>query len=45
VVSPDALKLPDLGIAPASIEAVVPTYLWRFRPRGQYEQSGISAVS
>lgn len=46
VVSPDALKLEQLGISPDSIEAVVPTYLWRFRPRGQYEQTGgISAAS
>ncbi len=44
VVSPDALKLSDLGIAPDSIEAVVPSYLWRFRPRGQYEQTGVSAA-
>jgi NADH dehydrogenase len=25
-----------LGIAPASMEAVLPEYLWRFRPAGQY---------
>lgn len=45
VVSPDALKPSDLGIAPDSIEAVVPSYLWRFRPHGQYEEAGrISAA-
>jgi NADH dehydrogenase len=27
----------DLGIQPASMEAVLPEYLWRFRPTGQYE--------
>jgi NADH dehydrogenase len=37
VVSPGALTLPDLGIQPDSIEAVVPSYLWRFRAKGQYE--------
>lgn len=26
----------DLGIQPAAVEAVVPEYLWRFRPSGQY---------
>ena len=29
--------LAALGIAPASVEAEVPAYLWRFRPKGQYE--------
>jgi len=28
----------DLGLQPASLEAIVPTYLARFRPRGQYER-------
>lgn len=37
VVTADALTLADLGIQPDSIEAVVPSYLWRFRRRGQYE--------
>ena len=26
----------DLGIQPAAAAAVVPEYLWRFRPSGQY---------
>ncbi|WP_299786442.1 complex I NDUFA9 subunit family protein [uncultured Marivita sp.] len=26
----------DLGIKPVAIEAVLPDYLWRFRPSGQY---------
>ncbi len=38
-VSEDALTLKDLGIDELeSIEAIVPTYLWRFRPYGQYYQ-------
>jgi uncharacterized protein YbjT (DUF2867 family) len=45
VVSPGALTLKDLGIAPASMDAVLPSYLWRFRARGQYEEAGrISAA-
>jgi len=42
VVAPGALTLADLGIAPDSIEAIVPSYLWRFRAKGQYE--GFTAV-
>ncbi len=26
------------GIQPDSIEAILPTYLWRYRPRGQFER-------
>jgi NADH dehydrogenase len=37
VVSAGALTLADLGIVPDSIQAVVPSYLWRFRAKGQYE--------
>jgi NADH dehydrogenase len=37
VVSPDALTLADLGIEPESAEAIIPTYLWRFRREGQFE--------
>src|SRR5262249_18055358 len=40
VVKPEALSLADLGIMPTSIEAEVPAYLWRFRPKGQYEPTG-----
>ncbi|MDQ1078474.1 complex I NDUFA9 subunit family protein [Pseudoroseomonas cervicalis] len=34
VVSPQAMTLADLGIAPTAMEAVVPGYLARFRPGG-----------
>jgi len=36
VVSPGARGLADLGIEPSSMEAVLPDYLWRFRPSGQF---------
>jgi NADH dehydrogenase len=36
VVSKDAKGFADLGIEPVSMEAVLPDYLWRFRPSGQY---------
>jgi len=41
VVSDDARRagrtLEGLGIIPESIEAVVPSYLWRFRKTGQFQ--------
>jgi hypothetical protein len=37
VVSEGARGFADLGIRPTSMEAVLPEYLWRFRPSGQYE--------
>jgi NADH dehydrogenase len=36
VVSPGARTLADLGITPTNLGAVIPEYLWRFRPSGQY---------
>ena len=40
VVSEQALRedrtLKGLGISPTSIEAIVPSYLWRFRKTGQF---------
>ncbi len=30
------LTLEGLGIAPQSMDAIVPTYLWRFRRTGQF---------
>jgi len=37
VVSDGAKGFADLGITPVAMEAVLPNYLWRFRPTGQYE--------
>ena len=36
VVSAGAKGFADLGIAPTAMEAVLPEYLWRYRPSGQY---------
>jgi uncharacterized protein YbjT (DUF2867 family) len=36
VVSDGARGLADLGIPPTAMEAVLPDYLWRFRPSGQF---------
>ena len=36
VVGAGALGLADLGITPTNMAAVIPEYLWRFRPAGQY---------
>ena len=38
VVGDGALTLADLGIAPDAVEAVVPSYLWRFRAKGQFDE-------
>lgn len=45
VVSDGARGLADLGISPTALEAVLPDYLWRFRPAGQYEAIKESAVN
>ena len=37
VVSEGAKGLADLGIEPVAAEAVIDSYLWRFRPNGQYD--------
>jgi NADH dehydrogenase len=37
VVSDGAKGFADLGITPVAMEAVLPDYLWRFRPSGQYD--------
>lgn len=37
VVADGAKGFADLGIEPVAVEAVLPDYLWRFRPAGQYE--------
>ncbi|NNE81775.1 MAG: complex I NDUFA9 subunit family protein [Silicimonas sp.] len=36
VVSKDARGFADLGIQPTAMEAVLPSYLWQYRPSGQY---------
>jgi uncharacterized protein YbjT (DUF2867 family) len=36
VVSEGAKGLDTLGIAPSSMDAILPSYLWMFRPSGQY---------
>jgi uncharacterized protein YbjT (DUF2867 family) len=45
VVSPTAkaagLTLEGLGIAPDSLEAIAPQYLWRFRKAGQFAHNGV----
>ncbi|MGB3315177.1 MAG: complex I NDUFA9 subunit family protein [Albidovulum sp.] len=42
-VAADAKGLADLGITATPISAVVPDYLWRFRPSGQYDAIKASA--
>ena len=36
VVAPGAKNLADLGITPTDYASVIPEYLWRYRPSGQY---------
>ncbi len=36
VVSPGAKTIQDLGVTPQALEAIVPSYLWRFRRAGQF---------
>jgi uncharacterized protein YbjT (DUF2867 family) len=37
VVGDGALSLKDLGIIPTAAEAIIPSYLWRFRKHGEFE--------
>lgn len=37
VVSDGARGFADLGIEPTAMDAILPDYLWRFRPSGQYD--------
>jgi len=37
VVAPGVHGLADLGIKPAAMDLILPTYLWRFRPTGQFD--------
>jgi uncharacterized protein YbjT (DUF2867 family) len=39
----DGRTLEGLGIAPRSVQAIVPTYLWRFRKSGQFRPRHIPA--
>lgn len=43
VVGEGVKTFADLGITPTATEAVLPDYLWRFRPSGQYAASNSSA--
>lgn len=44
VVSPGARGLPELGITPVAMDVILPTYLWRFRPTGQFDAIRESAA-
>ena len=43
VVSEGAMTFGDLGIEPATLESILPEYLWKFRPSGQYDDIQNSA--
>ncbi|WP_420585475.1 complex I NDUFA9 subunit family protein [Ruegeria sp.] len=43
VVSDGAKGLGDLGIEAVTLESVLPDYLWKFRPSGQYDEIQKSA--
>lgn len=43
VVSKGAQGFDALGITPTAMEAILPDYLWRFRPSGQYDEIKESA--
>jgi NADH dehydrogenase len=43
VVSEGARGFAELGIEPSAMEAILPDYLWRFRPSGQYTEIKESA--
>jgi NADH dehydrogenase len=36
VLSPGVVGLAELGITPTALEPIIPTYLYRYRPGGQY---------
>ena len=36
VVGENMGTLADLGVKPTSMEAILPSYLWMYRPQGQY---------
>ena len=39
VVAPGAAGLADLGVQPTALEAILPTYLFRYRKGGQYAEA------
>ena len=41
----EILGFDDVGIVPTAAAAVIPSYLWRFRPSGQYDAIKQSAKS
>ncbi|KIC13450.1 complex I NDUFA9 subunit family protein [Leisingera sp. ANG-Vp] len=43
VVSDGAKGFADLGISPVTVGSVLPDYLWKFRPSGQYDEMTSSA--
>lgn len=43
VVADGAKGFADLGISPLSASAIMPEYLWRYRPQGQYDAITASA--
>ncbi|PKP62596.1 MAG: complex I NDUFA9 subunit family protein, partial [Alphaproteobacteria bacterium HGW-Alphaproteobacteria-8] len=43
VVAEGARGFADLGIEPTPLGAVLPDYLWRFRPTGQFDAIKASA--
>lgn len=46
IVSPGAKTLADLGVTNLeSVESIVPTYLWRHRPHGQFQPPHIDEAS
>ena len=44
VVHDGAPSLADLGIAPVAVEAEVPSYLWRFRAKGQFQEAASASA-
>jgi NADH dehydrogenase len=45
VVAQGALGLADLGVAATALEAIIPTYLYRYRKGGQYAESVQAAAA
>jgi NADH dehydrogenase len=44
VMTKGALGLHDLGMEPDSVEAILPTYIWRFRPQGQFQPVNVERI-